>query len=836
MTGDDPARDPARDPDRDPEPGAEPGAERERAEAIGALDLEDKVALLTGADFWTLRPEPRLDLDALVLSDGPAGVRGTRWDEREPSLLLPSPGALGATWDADAAEEAGRLLGAQARDKGVHVLLAPTINLHRSPLGGRVFESYSEDPLLTAALATGFVRGVQSQGVGATPKHYVCNDSETERMTVDVRLDVTTLREAYLRPFEEVVAAGAWLVMAAYNGVGGTPMTEHRPLLTSVLKEQWGFDGVVVSDWFATRSTEISATAGLDLVMPGPHGPWGEHLVAAVREGRVDEATVDAKLARLLRLAERTGARGATAAASDTTPATPPDARARTRHLAARAMVVLTNDGTLPLAPGSGERLALLGPGVDRLTVQGGGSAQVMPERTGTLPDALRGALDPSVTLTAEPGAPIDRTLPPLDVRRCVDPVTGTAGLRLEALDGDGAVLASEQRQAAAVTLMGDAEQGGLPAGTRRLVLRGQLTPAHSGTHEIAAAGLGGFSLTVGATTLEGALVPQGDPVEAFLRPPEQRGTAELTADEPVAVTLVLDLPEGMPLATLRLGHRPPRPDADTALERAVAAAAQADTAVVVVGTTSEIESEGFDRDTLALPGRQDELVTRVAEVNPRTVVVVNAGAPVLLPWAEQVAAILWAWLPGQEGAEACVDALTGAVEPAGRLPTTLPPSDEAAPLPSITPEQGQLTYHEGTWIGHRAWAGAGQDPAFPFGHGLGLTSWEHQELAVTPRGHGGLAVTVRIRNVGARTGREVVQAYLEPSDDSEPARLVGFAAATVAAGAASTVTIPVAPRDLARWDAEAGAWAPRVGPHRVRVGRSAGDLRLVSEVRLDRA
>ena len=816
-------------PDRDPV---------DRDPALGDLDLASKVALLTGADFWTLRPEPRLDLDAMVLSDGPAGVRGTRWDERDPSLLLPSPGALGASWDPEAAEEAGWLLGAQARDKGVHVLLAPTINLHRSPLGGRVFEAYSEDPLLTARLAAGYVRGVQSQGVGATPKHYVANDSETDRWTVDVRVDATTLREAYLRPFEEAVAAGAWLVMAAYNSVGGTTMTEHRPLLTDVLKEQWGFDGVVVSDWFATRSTEMSATAGLDLVMPGPQGPWGEQLVAAVREGRVDEATIDAKLHRLLRLAERVGARHAPSQPSQpttpTTPTTPPDARERARRLAARAMVVLANDGALPLEPRAGETVALLGPGAQRLAVQGGGSAQVVPERLGSVPAALSQALGPDVALVTEPGPPIERTLPPLDPGQCVDPVTGEPGLRLEALDDHGTVLASEHRHAAAVTLMAGTGEGELPPGTQRLVLRATLTPEASGTHEIAAAGLGACHLTVGTTTVEGALTPDSDAADAFLRPPEQRGTVDLVAGEPVAATLVLDLPEGMPVATLRLGHHPPRPDADTALQRAEAAAARADVAVVVVGTTSEIESEGADRDTLALPGRQDELVARVARASARTIVVVNAGAPVLLPWADDVAGVLWAWLPGQEGAEALADALTGAEEPAGRLPTTLPTSDDAPALPPVTPTDGRLSYDEGTWIGYRAWAVAGQAPAFAFGHGLGLTTWEHQELAVTPRREGGVSVAVRLRNTGPRTGREVVQAYLEPADGSEPLRLVGFAARTVAPGESVTVTLAIPARELVRWDAHEATWAPRTGPHRVRVGRSATDLRLSTEVRLD--
>src|SRR5574341_1759982 len=241
---------------------------------LAALTLEQKVRLLTGADFWSLHPEPAVGLRRVVVSDGPAGVRGESWDERDPSVNVPCPGALAATWDEARVERLGRLLAAEARRKGVQVLLAPTVNLHRTPYGGRHFECFSEDPLLSARIGAAYVRGVQAGGVGATVKHFVANDSETQRHTVDVRVDERTLRELYLAPFETIVReAGAWAVMAAYNRVNGTTMTEH-PLLREVLKQEWGFDGVVMSDWFATSSTVASAGGGLDLVMPGPFGPW----------------------------------------------------------------------------------------------------------------------------------------------------------------------------------------------------------------------------------------------------------------------------------------------------------------------------------------------------------------------------------------------------------------------------------------------------------------------------------------------------------------------------------------------------------------------------------
>src|SRR3954451_9082184 len=275
-------------------------------ERLAALSLEQKVRLLTGADFWSLYAEPAVGLRRIVTSDGPAGVRGERWDEREPSANVPSPTALAATWDAARVERQGRLLAFECRRKGVDVLLAPTVNLHRSPFGGRHFECFSEDPWLTSVIGAAYVRGLQGEGVAATVKHFVANDSETERFTLDAQVGERALRELYLAPFEAILAESPWAVMAAYNAVNGALMTES-PLLREVLKDEWGFDGVVVSDWGAARSLE-AARAALDLVMPGPDGPWGEALMAAVRDGDVDEAAVDDKVLRLLRLAERVGA------------------------------------------------------------------------------------------------------------------------------------------------------------------------------------------------------------------------------------------------------------------------------------------------------------------------------------------------------------------------------------------------------------------------------------------------------------------------------------------------------------------------------------------------
>ena len=332
---------------------------------VARLSLEQKVRLLTGADFWALYSEPDAGLRRVVTSDGPAGVRGERWDERDTSANVPSPTALAATWDCDRVEAIGRLLAAEARRKGVDVLLAPTVNLHRTPYGGRHFECFSEDPLLTARIGVAYVRGLQGQGVGATVKHFICNDSETERMSVDVRIDERTLRELYLAPFEAILRpsgggeAGAWAVMASYNRVNGPTMTES-PLLRAILHDEWGYDGLVMSDWTATRSTEAAARAALDLAMPGPaerFGPWGGALLAAVRAGQVDEALLDDKVLRILRLAARVGGLDG---AVPITPA-PVDIPRELRATAAASFVLARNERSL--LPLDRSRLDGSGPG-----------------------------------------------------------------------------------------------------------------------------------------------------------------------------------------------------------------------------------------------------------------------------------------------------------------------------------------------------------------------------------------------------------------------------------------------------------------------------------------
>ncbi|GAA4969324.1 glycoside hydrolase family 3 C-terminal domain-containing protein [Yinghuangia aomiensis] len=816
-----------------PDPAAPPTDTELRALAA-RLSTDDKLRLITGEDVWSLPALPQIGLRKITMSDGPVGVRGVTFDEGDPSVLVPNPSAQAAAWDPEVPRRAGELLGAQARAKNVDVLLAPTVNLHRTPLGGRHFECYSEDPLLTARSGAAFVAGVQAQGVAATVKHFVANDSEDGRMEYDVRADERTLREAYLVPFLAAVRdAQAWLVMSAYNGVNGHTMTENAPLQTTVLKDEWGFDGVVVSDWMAVRSTEAAYLGGTDIAMPGPAELWGEPLRAALRDGRVDETVLDDKVVRILRLAARVGALG------DTAPATPSDVLAhageRIRDIARRGLVLLANRGALPLDTGKLRRVALIGPNAVRLSAQGGGSAHASPQYVVDVAQGLRAALGPDVELTVRDGAFTHRRLPGLTRDNSVNPVTGAPGVRLDFVDTDGNVLGSEDRVGSQVILW----PGLFPAGTAAAVLRTRITPAVDGDNLLDVLGSGPMRLTVDGETRTVDLGPTGDnPMESLMRPPLRRIPVAARAGVPVDIELGYVADGDLVVAGFGLGWGDPRLDDETELREAIADAAAADVAIVVVGTTDDIESEGYDRKDLALPGRSDELVARVLEANPNTVVVVNAGSPVRMPWRDDAAAVLWAWLPGQEGGNAIADVLTGAAEPGGRLPTTFPADEADVPILATTPVDGRHTYDEGPTIGYRLWAARGAKPAYPFGHGLGYTTWEYRNLRIEGDATAGLTVTADVANTGSRPGRETVQVYLEPASGellgrTEPLRLVGYAPATAAPGEAATVRIPVDADTLARWDADTSGWRVVPGTYRIAVAHSAGDVRLTGTVEL---
>jgi beta-glucosidase len=824
--------------------------------AIVRLDLETKVRLLTGENFWATYAAPQIGLRPVVVSDGPAGVKGGSVKHDETTTSLPGPTALAASWDDELAGQIGELLAGEARRKGIDVVLGPTINLHRSPVGGRHFEQFSEDPLLTGRIATAYVRGLQSRGVGGCPKHYVCNDSETERQSYTVDVAERPLRELYMAPFERTVREGeAWSVMAAYSGVRGQPMTESD-LLTDPLKKKWGFDGVVVSDWYATHTTVPAGRAALDLVMPGPEGPWGDALLAAVRGGDVSEAAIDDKVRRLLRLAARVGALEGVAPAKPAA-VRPPQAEvsALVRRASAAGSVLLSNDGILPLVPGELRRLAVLGPRAAVAPGQGGGSSNLRADYAIKPIDGLRAAL-PGVEILVNPAdlvQPDWQLMTDAEVRLPVEAGAdaGKPGILVRIFDEDGttggvivptASLAGDTGRETARQTRPDGRLGwggdSAIAGRHVLEISTRIVSSVSGKHRIGMMVRGRIAMWIdGRLVADEGAPPETIDIDALWGDsPYRVAEVDMTAGQPVEFRARWRKFFDQPVAFISLALEKPSVEPAEALAESERLARRADAVIVVLGTTDQDDSEGRDRTSLSLQPAQDELVRRVAAANPRTVVVVSAGSPVLMPWRDDVAAILLTWFPGQEAGNALADLLLGKVEPGGRLPTTWPAATNDVPILDTQPVDGWLHYSEGLNIGYRAWLRSKAQPAFAFGHGLGYTTWEYVAAEATTA-DGGPAVRVRLRNTGRRPGREVVQLYLSRPGSSieRPVRwLAGYADATAEPGQEVEVVVPVDRWALRHWDETAGDWAVEPGGFEVWIGRSVADLRLSVAIEID--
>ena len=775
-----------------------------------AYPLAEKIALLAGVDTW--HTPASAGVPSIRMSDGPAGVRGTSWSGPR-SASFPCGTALGATFDPDLVRAVGEQLGREARAKSAHVLLAPTVNLHRTPIGGRNFECMSEDPVLTAMIAEAYVTGVQSIGVACCIKHFVGNDTEFERMTISSDIDERTLREMYLLPFERAVAAGVRAVMTGYNRLNGTSCADHEWLLRTVLRGEWGFDGVVISDWFGLHSTVEAMTAGVDIEMPGPTLHRGQALIDAVGSGAVPEALVDEAATRIAALARWSGA-----GADDGSEGVLDDAEVRAvQHRAAVAStVLLTNrDAALPWSSGDVGRLALIGPYADSGRPQGGGSARVSPAWVAPILGTLR---DRGLDVGWTPGCSIERFHAPLE-----------GEFALSIVDDTGAEYTSRLRRTAAFWQEEPAEGLTRTFGAR---ITGRWTPDADGTWTIGVRSIGECIVRVdGEPVLSIATDDRGGSFFDY-GSPERFATVNLVAGREVDIDIEYPLAPHPGIRALSVGFRPPAttdPVAD-----AVAAAARADRVLLVVGTDDDWETESEDRVDIALPGRQDELIAAVAAANPNTVVVVNAGSPVAMPWLDSVAAVLQVWFPGGAIGAALADVLLGVHDPGGRLPITFPRALADTPAAEHHPgRDGHAVYAEGRAIGHRWYLSQVIEPLFWFGHGLSYatTDWSTPQVSGAPAA--GVRVSVTVTNTSERAGTDVVQVFVESPEpdgsDTALTRFAGSAKVDLTPGESRVVTIDLDPRRFSAWSD--GGWTIPAGVHRVLVGRSAGDTDLAGRL-----
>ncbi len=779
---------------------------RDIEELIALMTLDEKASLTTGVNGWATATVPRVGIPTVTVTDGPAGARGPFTPgigRQEPSLCIPCGSALGATWNPELIEQLGEALGTETRVKACRVLLAPTVNLHRSPLGGRNFETYSEDPILAGKTAAAFIRGVQSKGVATTVKHFAGNEAEFQRMTIDSVIDERTLRELYLLPFELAIREGGSLgIMTGYNRLNGSYCAEHHELLHDILRGEWGFDGFVISDWYGVGSTVGSAEAGLDLEMPAPSRIYGTKLADAVRDGRVDESLLDDIVRRLLTVFDRIGA-------FDDTGTEPPaslddaDHRALAYRAATESMVLLKNDALLPLDPSTVRSIAVIGPNAERARIMGGGSAEVMPFAHQAPLEALAAAFGPGVQITYEQGCDIDRTVPPIDGGRLSDGFT--VGV-FDNPDWSGEPISQVRRSDGRVILAPDVGDP-VPRGGFSFRASSRFAPLVSGRHMMTMIQLGTARVLLdGELILDGIgqQIPRG--VEFFgAGSQEVQANVQLEAGRPYDLTVEFTGHNTGWACGAQVGCKAV-PAADL-IDRAVAAAAAADVAIVVVGTNNDWETEGHDRDSLDLPGEQAELIRRVAAANKRTVVVLNTGSPVTMDWVGNVGAVLQAWFGGMEMSTALSDVLVGRAEPCGRLPLTFPTCIEHTPSFGNFPgEHGQLRYGEGVLVGYRWYEARRLATVFPFGYGLSYTSFEigapTLPTATFTRG-GSLSISVPVTNTGGRPGSEVVQVYVGavgPRVLRPPKELKGFAKVHLEPGETASVTIELDDRSFAYW------------------------------------
>lgn len=799
----------------------------QRIEAIVAkMTVEEKVDYISGVDWFFIRAVPRLGVPSLRMADGPFGVRLT-----SPSTAMAAGIALAATWNTALAEQVGVELGRDSRARGIHFLLAPGVNIYRAPMNGRNFEYLGEDPLLAGRMAVGYIKGVQSQGVSATVKHFLANNSEFDRHRTDSVLDERTMREIYLPAFEAAVKdAKVGALMTSYNLVNGVHASQYGPLITDVAKKEWGFDGVVMSDWKATYDGVGAANAGLDLEMPSGVAMNRETLLPAISAGRVPVSVIDDKVRRILRVAARFGwlDRDQT---DLSIPAYNPRGAAAALEAAREGMVLVKNEGgLLPLDKSRLKTVAVIGPLAHPGVPVGGGSAGVQPYRTVSQLEGIAAALGPGVTVLYHRGLPTYAEL---------------ANRTNFTIERDGG------RAGVTVEVWGNLTLSGPPAATRveeHINLVGPYVPPGPSTDPqgafssarwtgwFTAANQAPHRLFLFDFRGEGSCRASIDdkPVIDNWEVPKAQLTETTLAFTPGPHRVVLECSRrvipGSTGVSVRLGIIP-----EDAIVEAGAAdlAKRADVVVAAVGYDAQVESESGDRP-FALPVGQDLLLRDLVAANRKTIVTVTSGGGVdMAGWIDKVPAVVMTWFAGEQGGTALGQLLAGDANFSGRLPISIekawadnPNHDSYYPAPGTK----RVPYANGVFVGYRGYERNKVAPLFPFGFGLSYTTFAFGRAVVAPRAGAGAhayQVSFDVTNTGKRAGAAVAQVYIAPvaaKIPRPPKELKGFAKLVLKPGEVRRVTVDLDARSFSYWDAERHQWRADAGDYDILVGGSSAD------------
>ena len=793
---------------------------------LNELTLAEKISLLAAADMWHTMAVARTGIPVLKVTDGPNGARGQDGNTGPTSADFPIGMAMGATWNPELIEQVGAALAEETKAKGAHVLLAPTVNIHRTPNAGRNFECYSEDPFLSGTLASAYINGLQENGVAACIKHFVANDQEFERTSMSSEVTERPLHEIYLEPFRIAMEnSNPWSIMSGYNRLNGTHVSESDPLLKDILKDLWHYDGLVMSDWYGTYSDGVPG-GYLDLEMPGP-ARWMDpgKVLAALEAGELEESHIDDKARRLLRLLVRVGA-------FDNPELAPeqgidkPEHRQLIRKTAVEAMVLLKNkNNVLPINLDETKTIAVIGENAKWAQIMGGGSSQVNPHYVVSPLAGILSRVGDAAVVNYEIGTPVYKEPPLLDID-WLTAVDGTPGLTLEYFNGmalAGDPVHTQVVKAPQLGFFGTVDPYIDPANfSARLTATLQVPETR--TYEFHLSGIGQSRVLIDG---EVQVDKWGENNEYGVT----TASVDLIAGQ--SYTLVLEfitMPESR-FRSFRLSCPPVI--ADDPIQAAVDVAAKADVAIIVAGLNREWESEGFDRPDLELVGKQNELIARVAEVNANTIVVINTGSAVTMPWIHDVPAVLQQWYAGQEAGNALADVLFGDATPSGKLPTTFPVRYEDNPAFINFPgENGKVYYGEGLFVGYRYYDKRDIAPLFPFGHGLSYTSFAYDNLQLNGDSFGeddDILVSVDVTNSGSMAGQEIVQLYVRDvvSRLERPLQeLKAFAKVSLEPGETQTITLTLTRQSLAFYDPSVAGWVTESGEFEVLIGASSRDIR----------
>ena len=796
---------------------------------IKELTLEEKVSILSGSSAWHTTAVPRLNIPRVKMTDGPIGARGDSVSGAT-SACFPSASCLSSSWDKESVEEIAKAIGVEAKSKDADVLLGPTINLHRHPLGGRHFECYSEDPLLTGELAASYVKGIQGVGVSACLKHFIGNDTEYQRHFVSSNIDDRTLRELYLLPFEMGVKAGSLSVMSAYNQLNNVFCSSNERILTSILKDEWNFPGYVVSDWGAAQDTIGNANGGLDCEMPGPARSWGGNLVKAVNDGKVEEDIIDDKVRRILRVADFTGR-------LDNPEEKPEESnnlvedRVLIRKAGSEGMVLLKNEDVLPLNKEKIKKIAVIGPNALKGQYLGGGSASLNPHYVVHPLDGIQAALSDQVEINYAKGCHTYKFLPAIPSNLFKE----NDGFKVEFFNGqefEGSPIETKILKGNKFWAMGGfgldiVAQSERPSLSVRF--SGELQPEHSGEYNFEIFSIGPSKLSINGENLIDNWSSQ-EPGDAFFGMGSAPKREKIKFEKGKTYSLEVEYKWEGRFPAVQIGMQPP--DQFDLMEEAINLAKEADAVVLIAGTNSDWETEGNDRANLDLPSNQNELIETICKLNKNTVVVLNTGSPCEMPWVDNAKAILQCWFPGQEFGNSLADILIGKVNPSGKLPTTFPKKLSDTPAYSTYPGKDlQMDYEEGLFIGYRWYDRESIEPLFPFGHGLSYTSFEYSNLrAIPPKGDSSVAAfEVDITNTGDVAGKEVLQGYItvnESQIERPQKELKKFEKISLEPGETKKVKFELSEKDLSFWSTENNAWQVEPAEYSFSIGASATDIK----------